>query len=97
MNSIIKEKVEPVNKDDAVREKTITANEPTLGEKQAAISAKRYLEFSAFSRSGLIKQLEYEGFSKQEAEYGVSQSNADWNGWIYYFNSLRCLSCKHRK
>ncbi len=56
-----------------------TISGPTLGEKQAAISAKNYLDYSAFSRSGLIKQLEFEGFTSQQAEYGVSQTNADWN------------------
>jgi hypothetical protein len=36
------------------------------------MSAAEYLEFSAFSRSGLIDQLIYEGFTPQQAEYGVS-------------------------
>ena len=33
----------------------------------------------AFSRSGLIKQLEYEKFSFADATYGVDAQNADWN------------------
>ena len=33
----------------------------------------------AFSRSGLIKQLEFEGFSTEDATYGVDAQNADWN------------------
>jgi len=33
----------------------------------------------AFSREGLIDQLEFEGFTRQEAEYGVDQSGANWN------------------
>ncbi len=46
--------------------------EPTLGEKQAFIKAKNYLEnVGGFSRSGMIKQLEFEGFSFNEAEYAV--------------------------
>ena len=40
---------------------------------QAAKSAESYLEFSSFSRQGLIDQLVFEGFSQAEAEYGVSQ------------------------
>jgi hypothetical protein len=39
---------------------------------QAAKSAASYLKYSAFSRSGLIEQLEYEGFTTAQAEYGVS-------------------------
>ena len=41
---------------------------------QAAKSAKSYLEYSAFSRDGLIDQLIYEGFTREEAEYGVTQN-----------------------
>jgi hypothetical protein len=51
----------------------------TLGEKQALSSAKKYLDYSAFSRKGLIKQLEFEGFSNQEAIYAVDNINTDWN------------------
>lgn len=42
---------------------------------EAAESAKSYLEYSSFSRQGLIEQLtsEYgEGFTLEQAEYGVS-------------------------
>lgn len=46
--------------------------EPTLGEKQAFIKAQSYLNnVGGFSRSGMIKQLEFEGFSYNEAEYAV--------------------------
>ncbi len=51
----------------------------TTGERQAVLSAKKYLGYSSFSRKGLIKQLEFEGFTNQEAVYGVDQTNADWN------------------
>lgn len=33
----------------------------------------------AFSRTGLVNQLVFEGFTEEEAEFGVAQSNADWN------------------
>ena len=32
----------------------------------------------AFSREGLIEQLEYEGFSNEDATYGADNSGADW-------------------
>jgi CheY-like chemotaxis protein len=37
------------------------------------------LDYTAFSRSGLIKQLEYEGYSTEEATYGVDALNTNWN------------------
>ena len=43
----------------------------TAGQEQAAKMAESYLDTMAFSRSGLIEQLEYEGFTSQQAEYGV--------------------------
>jgi len=51
----------------------------TLGEKNAAKSALDYLAFTAFSYSGLVKQLEFEGFTHAEAVYGVDRCGADWN------------------
>lgn len=53
--------------------------EATLGEKNALNSALDYLNYTAFSYSGLIKQLEYEGYTHEEAEYGVKNSGANWN------------------
>ncbi|MBV1755875.1 MAG: Ltp family lipoprotein [Methanobacterium sp.] len=51
----------------------------TAGQEQAAKMAENYLNTMPFSRSGLIEQLEFEGFTRQEAEYGVDQTGADWN------------------
>ena len=42
-------------------------------------SAESYLDLSAFSRSGLIKQLKFEGYSEKDATYGVDAQRADWN------------------
>lgn len=52
---------------------------PTKGEKNALRSAREYLNFSAFSYTGLIKQLEYEGYSTEEATYAADNCNANWN------------------
>lgn len=38
---------------------------------EAAESAESYLEMTSFSRSGLIEQLEFEGFTTAQAEKGV--------------------------
>lgn len=53
--------------------------EPTIGEKNALSTAKNYLNYMSFSYSGLIKQLEFEGYSNSEATYGVDNCGADWN------------------
>jgi SOS response regulatory protein OraA/RecX len=57
---------------------TLKPDTATLGEKNAAAKALSYLRYSAFSREGLIDQLEFEGFSHTEAVYGADQSGADW-------------------
>ncbi len=51
----------------------------SLGEKNALLKAKTYLSTMAFSREGLIQQLEFEGFTTEQAEYGVENCGADWN------------------
>lgn len=51
----------------------------TLGQKNALQKAREYLSVMSFSQSGLIKQLEYEGFSNEEATYAVNNCIVDWN------------------
>lgn len=51
----------------------------TMGQKNALNKAKSYLDFTAFSYSGLISQLEYEGFSTEDSTYAVDNCGADWN------------------
>lgn len=51
----------------------------TAGQKNAARAAENYLSFAPFSRSGLIEQLEFEGYSTADATHGVDSQNADWN------------------
>ncbi|WP_295618243.1 Ltp family lipoprotein [uncultured Intestinimonas sp.] len=55
------------------------ADDATLGEKNALATANTYLSFSAFSAQGLIDQLEFEGYTTQEAQYAVAKCGADWN------------------
>lgn len=50
----------------------------TAGEKNALSTAKSYLSFSAFSYSGLVEQLKFEGYSSSEAEYGADNCGVDW-------------------
>ena len=41
--------------------------------------ARQYLNSSGFSRTGLIKQLNYEGFSNDDSIYAVDSINANWS------------------
>lgn len=59
-------------------EKALLAN-ATTGEKNALSSAKSYLAFEAFSYQGLVEQLEFEGYTTDEATFAVDNCGADWN------------------
>jgi hypothetical protein len=50
-----------------------------LSQQNAVSAAEDYIQMSAFSRQGLIKQLEYEGYSTADATYGVNSLAVDWN------------------
>jgi hypothetical protein len=51
----------------------------TAGQENARRSAESYLEFSAFSRKGLIHQLKFEGYSTKDATYAVDALSPNWN------------------
>ena len=51
---------------------------PTFGEQNALESAHQYLNYTAFSYTGLIEQLEYEGYTHSEAVYAADHCGADW-------------------
>lgn len=51
----------------------------SIEQKNALNKAKSYLDFSAFSYSGLVEQLEYEGFSNESSTFAVDNCGADWN------------------
>ena len=58
---------------------TITeSNSMTMGQKNALKQAKSYLDMMAFSKSGLIKQLEFEGYSTEDATFAVEHCGANW-------------------
>lgn len=50
----------------------------TMGQKNAIRTAQDYLKYTAFSRTGLIGQLEYEGYSHEDAEFAVYYITVDW-------------------
>ena len=51
----------------------------SVGERNALKSANSYLRYTAFSAQGLIDQLEFEGYSTEEATYAIEHCGADWN------------------
>jgi len=59
--------------------KTSIPTSQTMGQKNALSSAKSYLDYSAFSYKGLIEQLEYEGYSYEDAVYAADNCGANWN------------------
>lgn len=50
----------------------------TAGQANARAKGEEYLSISAYSRKGLVEQLEFEGFSKKDAQYGAAAQNANW-------------------
>ena len=56
-----------------------SAPKENVNQSNARRKAASYLSYSSFSRSGLIKQLEFEGFSNADATYGADAQNASWN------------------
>lgn len=56
----------------------LPAPDGTVSQQNALRSAENYLDFTAFSRSGLIDQLEYEGFSTADATWAVDNVTVDW-------------------
>lgn len=55
------------------------SNNISSGKKNALERALDYLDYSAFSYTGLIEQLEFEGFTNEEATYGADNCGANWN------------------
>ena len=61
---------------------TLTVEQPpalTLAQSNAVESADSYLRVLNFSRSGLIGQLEFEGYSTEDATFAADYLNPDWN------------------
>lgn len=67
------------NEEDSLKElEEASDSSLTIGQKNAISKAKSYLSYSAFSRQGLIEQLEFEKYSTEDATYAVDSLNVDW-------------------
>ena len=51
----------------------------TISQQNALRAARDYLDYTAFSRPGLIGQLEYEKYSTEDATWAVDRVTVDWN------------------
>lgn len=51
----------------------------TVSQEQAISKAESYLDYTAFSRKGLVEQLKFEGFSGKDAEFAVANIKVNWN------------------
>jgi hypothetical protein len=69
----------PPSKDITVTPEEEHIENLTMGQKNAIRKAESYLDFMAFSRTGLIKQLEFEDFSSEDATFAVDYIDVDWN------------------
>lgn len=72
------ERIEEEQRQKEEEEKQKIAN-ASLGEKNALNSAKQYLNYTAFSYKGLVEQIEFEGYTSEEAKFGADNCGADWN------------------
>lgn len=68
----------PESEESVAESKPESDSNATLGMKNALETAKGYIEYSEFSYLGLIEQLEFEGYSNEEATYGADNCGADW-------------------
>jgi hypothetical protein len=77
--------VQQVDKEKGARPEKSTGSESapeddmTVSQKNAIGSAEQYLDYSAFSRKGLIEQLEFEDYSKKDATFAVDYISPNWN------------------
>ena len=55
----------------------------TRAQYRAKVMARNYLDYTAFSRKGLISQLRYEGFSYSTAVYAVDHITVSWRYQAY--------------
>lgn len=64
---------------DAAPSKPVSTPSATTSQSNALRTAQNYLNVMAFSHDKLVKQLEYEGYSHDDAVYAADNCGADWN------------------
>ena len=76
-SDIVKEYTIEINKTQNVLNNP-NVQSASSGEQNALKAALFYIDAIPFSYSGLVKQLQYEGFSQSEAEFAAENCGADW-------------------
>lgn len=71
-------KEEPKEEAPVAEQKKEEKSTETVSQKNAVRSAKDYIAYTAFSKKGLVKQLEFGGFDNEDATYGAENCGADW-------------------
>ncbi|MGU9538978.1 Ltp family lipoprotein [Clostridium tepidum] len=61
---------ETKDKESTTEQQTTTSSQ-TMGQKNALKAAESYLGFMAFSYQSLVEQLEFDGYTHEEAVYGA--------------------------
>ena len=62
----------------ATTEAPVATSNLTMGQSNAVSKALDYIDYSSFSKKGLIGQLEFEGFSTADSEFAVNYIDVDW-------------------
>ena len=68
---------------DTIQVSNTRAVSETRAQYRAKVMARNYLDYTAFSRKGLISQLRYEGFSYSTAVYAVDHITVSWRYQAY--------------
>ena len=55
----------------------------TMGQKNALREAETYLRSDSYSKSDLIEQLKYDGYTEEEATYAANNVKVEWNEQCY--------------
>lgn len=73
------DKKEQEKKEKAAQDKKSEKPALSMSQINANRKAREYLNYSAFSRAGLIEQLEFEGFSEDDSTRAADSTNTNWN------------------
>ncbi|HHT45172.1 MAG TPA: hypothetical protein GXZ89_06740 [Fastidiosipila sp.] len=66
------------DEDEIVTTESDSQERITTGMRNAVSTAESYLRYTSFSKLGLVGQLEYEGYTNEEAVYAVNNVDVDW-------------------
>ena len=86
---------EVVSEETKSEEEVELADTATMGQKNALRSAENYLDFSAFSYEGLIKQLEFEEYSHEDADSLCLIFYCEDGGHLTYVHDASDNLCKY--